>query len=41
MAITGNEYDHIDFTRNGITTRHALKDATARERNGQMGGHKL
>ena len=31
MAITGNEYDHIDFTRNGITTRHALKDATARE----------
>lgn len=31
MAIvTGREYEHIDFTRNNITTRHPLKDATAR-----------
>ena len=31
MAIvTGNEYDHVDFTKNNITTRHALKDTTAR-----------
>lgn len=28
--VTGTEYDHIDFTRNGITTEHPLKDATAR-----------
>ena len=37
MATTiGNEYEHIDFTHNNITTRHPIKDATARSMVGDI-----
>ena len=29
--INGNEYDHIDFTKNGVTTRHPFKDTVSRQ----------
>lgn len=37
MATTiGSEYEHIDFTHNNITTRHPIKDATARSMVGDI-----
>ena len=34
--INGNDYDHIDFTKNGVTTRHMLKDALSRQMSGDL-----
>lgn len=30
-VVTGSEYDHVDFTRQGVTIRHPFKDATSRQ----------
>lgn len=34
--INGNDYDHIDFTKNGVTTRHMLKDTLSRQMSGDL-----
>lgn len=35
-AVNGNEYDHVDFTKKGITVRHLLKDTNARKEIGKL-----
>lgn len=35
-VVIGNEYDHIDYTSQGITTRHPFKDPSSRQMIGDL-----